>query len=259
MLTPSQIMINELSLQPFNKLNCMGMLNTLLPPQPHAGGRQPSALLSQQTLRQERESFFHYIQQVQKQGPSVLRPLIEGERTNWSVVQKEVDKYLRVAKNIIDDCMATLGTEDFKAVDEPRKGKKTDSGVSFGSELRPSTGTSAEKPLPDSPVDGHPAPKGLSKLEKLTREFKRMRVKTRPDVEEIVKMDQHLPMTGENKGKKIRKARSLANLKGSNSSSTSLVGSRKGSDAAPFDPQEMKRARMMYEASTTAKGVRNAI
>ncbi|KAF2240765.1 hypothetical protein BU26DRAFT_189275 [Trematosphaeria pertusa] len=244
------IMINELSLHPFNKINCMGMLNTLLPPQQN-GGKLPSSLLNHQTLKQERESFFHYIQQVQKHGAGVLRPLMEGEKTNWPVVQKEVDKYLRVAKNIIDDCMATLGTEDFKPVEESRKGKKTDSGVSFGSELRPSTGSSLEKPLPDSPADAS-VPKGLSTLEKITREFKRMRVKTRPDVEEIVKMEQHLPMTGENKGKKIKKARSIASLgrlKQANSSSTSLAGSRKGSDAVPFDAEEMRRARMVYEAS----------
>lgn len=241
-------MINELSLQPFNKLNCMGMLNTLLPPQPSSGGRLPSPLLSHQTLRQEREGFFHYIQQVQKQGPGVLEKLTQGETTKWSVVQTQVDKYLRVAKNIIDDCMATMGTEDFKSIDEPRKGKKTDSGVSFGSDMRPSTSSSThDKPLPELHMDREPAPKGLSKLEKLSREFKRMRVKSRPDVEEIVKVEQDLPMVGENHGKKIKKARSLANLRGRNLSSASVPGSRKGSDAVPFDAEEMKRARQLYD------------
>ncbi|KAF1979630.1 hypothetical protein BU23DRAFT_101917 [Bimuria novae-zelandiae CBS 107.79] len=244
------IMINELSLQPFNKLNCVGMLNTLLPPQPASGGKLPSTLLTCQTLRQERDSFFYYITQVQKHGPGVLEMLTQGESTKWSVVQKEVDKYLRVAKNIIDDCMATVGTEDFKSVDEPRKGKKTDSGVSFGSQMRPSTSSSIhEKPLPLSPIDTQSAPKGLSKLEKLSREFKRMRVKTRPDVEEMVKLDQDLPMVGDNKGKKIKKARSLANLRGRNHSSTSVsASSRNGSDAVPFDAEEMKRARAVYES-----------
>ncbi|KAJ4347312.1 uncharacterized protein N0V89_011252 [Didymosphaeria variabile] len=243
------IMINELSLQPFNKLNCMGMLNTILPPQPSSGGKLPSPLLNHQTLRQERDGFFNYIQQVQKQGPGVLEMLTQGESTKWSVVQKEVDKYLRVAKNIIDDCMATMGTEDFKSVDEPRKGKKTDSGVSFGSDVRPSTSSSThDKPLPELHMDREPASKGLSKLEKLSREFKRMRVKSRPEVEEMVKMDQDLPMVGENQGKKIKKARSLANLRGRNSSSASVAGSRKGSDAIPFDAEEMRRARQLYDA-----------
>ncbi|KAF2640248.1 hypothetical protein P280DRAFT_31615 [Massarina eburnea CBS 473.64] len=244
------VLINELSLTPFNKLNCMGMLNTLLPPQ---HGKLPSNLLDAHTLKQERASFFDYIQQVQKKGPSVLESLAAGDKTKWEAVQKEVDKYLRVAKNVIDDCMATVGPEDFKkCVEEPRKGKKTDSGVSFGSEIRPDTGSSVEDTRPASPALSQKSSKGFSKLEKLTREFKRMRVKTRPDVEEMVKMEQETPAAGENKGKKIKKARSLANLK-HNSSSTSLAGSRKNSDAVPFDADEMKRARQMYEASTVTK------
>ena len=253
-----KILINELSLSPFNKLNCMGMLNTLLPPQTHAGAKLPSALLTPELLKRERDTFFHYIQIVQKSGPGCLRDLTDGETTSWEAVQKEVDKYLQISKNIIDDCVATLGTEDFKPVEEARKGKKTDSGVSFASDLRPNTASSVEKPLPLSPTESQPASKGLSKLERITREFKRMRVKTRPEVEEIVKLDQHLPMTGENKGKKIKKARSLANLKGANPSLTSLVSSRKGSDAIPFDAEEMKRARQLYDASANPRGTKNA-
>lgn len=249
LLITVQIMINELSLQPFNKLNCMGMLNTLLPPQSASGGKLPSPLLTHQTLRQERDSFFHYITQVQKQGPGVLEKLTQGETTKWSVVQKEVDKYLRVAKNIIDDCMATMGTEDFKSIDEPRKGKKTDSGVSFGSDMRPVISSSIhEQPLRKASIDSQSTSKGLSKLEKLSREFRRMRVKSRPDVEEIVKRDHELPLVGDSKGKSIKKARSLANLRGRNSSSTSVAGSRKGSDAVHFDPEEMRRARALYES-----------
>jgi hypothetical protein len=237
----------------------MGMLNTLLPPQTHTGAKLPSALLTPQLLKNERDTFFHYIQMVQKNGPACLRTLTEGETTSWEAVQKEVDKYLQIAKNIIDDCVATVGTEDFKPAEEARKGKKTDSGVSFASEVRPGTPSSVEKSLPGSPTEPQAAAKGLSKLERLTREFKRMRVKTRPEVEEIVKLDQHLPMSGENKGKKIKKARSLANLKGSNPSLTSMVSSRKGSDAVPFDAEEMKQARKLYDASAVPRGPKTAV
>jgi hypothetical protein len=271
-------MINELSLQPFNKLNCMGMLNTLLPPlSPGGNARLPTPLLTHQLLRDERDSFFEYIRRVQKSGPAVLHPVIElnkspGDETGWDNVQKTVDKYLRVAKNMIDDCIATTGTEDFTKVEESRKGKKTDSGVSFGSEQRPSTGSSAmEKPLPVMPADPKPAPKGLSKLERITREFRRMRVKTRVDVEEIVKVDRQSgpkqqPPRAEaetpSPKKSLRKARSFANLahlRSTNASSTSLVGSRKASDPPPFDAKEMRHRRMVYEASTTARGSKNLI
>ncbi|KAF2268432.1 hypothetical protein CC78DRAFT_368245 [Lojkania enalia] len=268
------VMINELSLQPFNKLNCMGMLNTLFPPQPPQGPvKLPAPMLTHQILKEERDSFFDYIRLVQKHGPSVLKPVMvlnksTTDENGWPIIQRTVEKYLRVAKNMIDDCIATTGTDAFTPTDESRKGKKTDSGVSFGSERRPSTGASMlEKPLPIFPPESKPLAKGLSTLERITREFKRMRVKTRPDIEEIVKIDKSaavnsLPTTDENRPKKsLKKARSLANitnLRSANASSTSLIGSRKGSDVVPFNPEEMKRHRMLYEASTS-KGSNNVV
>ena len=131
-------MINELSLQPFNKLNCMGMLNTLLPPQsPSGNNKLPSPLLNAVSLKQERDSFFEYIRLVQKNGPSILNDAMSlgkqsGDASGWDSIQRSVDKYLRVAKNTIDDCISTTA-DDFTPVEEARKGKKTDSGVSFGS------------------------------------------------------------------------------------------------------------------------------
>jgi hypothetical protein len=267
-------MINELSLEPFNKLNCMGMLNTLLPPQPPQGGSKlPTPYLTHQLLKDEREGFFEYIRMVQKNGPSVLQKVIEmnkgpEDENGWASVQQNVDKYLRVAKNLIDDCMSTTGTEDFKQVEKHRKAKKTDSGVSFGSERRPSTIPGMEeKPLPDSPIDATSTSKGLSTLERITREFKRMRVKARPDVEEIVKIDRRpsavdlASAADASKPKKtIKRARSFANLgklRGGNTSSTSLVDSRQGSEVAPFDAEEMKRQRKMYETTSAIKTSKN--
>jgi hypothetical protein len=252
-------MINELSIQPFNKLNCMGMLNTLLPPM-HTSSKLPSPLLDQQTLKEEREAFFDYIRHVQKSGPAVLKPVIEmcrspEEETGWPAVQRVVDKYLKVSKNLIDDCKATTGPESFKIYsEEPRKGKKTDSGVSFGSERRASAESSVyEKPTPELSSTFSPTPKGATKLERITREFKRMRVKPRPSVEEIVQVNQRpsaeVVSPPEDKGKKIKKSRSFASLRFGNGSSVSLA-SRKGSDASDaFDPEQMKAHRKLYEAS----------
>ncbi|CAI6334946.1 unnamed protein product [Periconia digitata] len=246
------VMINEMSLQPFNRRNCMGMLNTLLPPQSNnSDSKSASPLFNHKTLSQERDSFFHYIQQVQKNGPDVLDTLTEGEKIKWDVVQKEIDKYLRVAKNIIDDCMATLGTEDFQCVEEPRKNKKTDSGVSFGSEIRPSTESNVESLRPVSPALSQSTNKSSSALLRLTKEFKRMRVKSRPDVEEMVKMDPQLATETDQKSTMVKKVRSMVSLRGLNSGSGSLAGSRKNSAAAPFHVEEMKRARINYEASAT--------
>ena len=97
-------MINELSLQPFNKPNCIGMLNTLFPPQAPSGSTKlATPLIKEHALREERRTFFEYINQVQKGGPDVLEPLMkmnrdQGDETGWDKVQKHVDKYLRVAK-----------------------------------------------------------------------------------------------------------------------------------------------------------------
>lgn len=251
-------MIEELRNEPFNKLNCMGMLNTLLPPM-HGSSKLPSPVMDHQTLKDERDAFFDYIHAVQKNGPGVLDPIIThnagpDEETGWPVVQRTVDKYLRVAKHMIDDCLATTGPESFKAYIEERKGKKTDSGVSFGSERRPSVVPSAHEYAAEPIPTYAPTPKGASKLERITREFKRMRVKPRPSVEEIVRVNSrtdtdNVPQAAEPKGNKLKKARSFANLKFGNSSSLSLA-SRKGSDASEaFDPEQMKKARAIYDAS----------
>lgn len=251
-------MINELSVQPFNKLNCMGMLNTLLPPM-HESSKLPSPVLEHETLKEERDAFFDYIRLVQKSGPRVLDPIVShnagpDEATGWPAVQRIVDKYLRVAKNMIDDSIATTGPDSFKAYAEERKGKKTDSGVSFGSERRPSVGPTAHDYTQEPMPSYVPTPKGASKLERITREFKRMRVKPRPSVEEIVPVNSrtdtdYTPQPAEHKGNKLKKARSFASLKFGNSSSLSLT-SRKGSDASEaFDPEQMKKARAMYDAS----------
>ncbi|KAF2742677.1 hypothetical protein M011DRAFT_452669 [Sporormia fimetaria CBS 119925] len=268
------IMINELSLQPFDRLNCMAMLNTLLPPQsPSGSSALPTPLLAPKVLKEERDSFFEYIMKVQKHGPAVLQPVIElnrspGDETGWDNIQKNVDKYLRVAKHMIDDCVATTGTDDFTSSDE-RKGKKTDSGVSFRSDQHPPVAAPVvEKPLPAMPAEPKAATKGLNKIERITRELRRMRIKTRPDVEEIVKVDRQntlespkTPTEGGKEKKSLRKARSLANLthlRSANGSSASLA-SRKGSEALPFDPEEMRRHRQLYESSLEAKGRKNVI
>jgi hypothetical protein len=253
-------MVNELSMQPFNKLNCMGMLNTLLPPMQNSA-KLPSSHLDLQTLRDEREAFFDYIRSVQKRGPDVLQPILEmnkgpDEETGWPSVQRVVDKYTKVAKQMIDDCLATTGPESFERYFNDPSAKKTDSGVSFGSQRRPSVGSTLhETHFPEPMPTFTPSVKGPSKLERITREFRRMRVKPRPEVEEIVQIKQrpaadYVPQPGDSTGKKsLKKARSLASLKFGNGSSLSLA-SRKGSDAMPsFDPATMKKHRALYEAS----------
>jgi len=257
------IMINELSVMPFNKTNCLGMLNTLFPPmQPHS--KSPSPHINFQTLKEERDFFFNYIRLVQKNGPGVLQGVIDAhkkpdETTGWPTIQKTLEKYTRAAKQMIDECITTTGPEAFdRFSDESRKGKKTDSGVSFGSDRRPSVGPSLNE-QPSPPSTGYGAtPKNLSKIERITREFRRMRVKPRTEVEEIVHIEQrsaapdHVPQPeGHSARRTLKKAKSLASLRFGNASSISLA-SRQGSDAV-FDPAVMAKHRAMYEARTVQK------
>lgn len=255
------IMINELSEQPFNKLACLSMLNTLFPPV-YKETKLPCNFLTRETLTEERNEFFELIGRVQKHGPEVLRPIMNehkgpNDTTGWPALQKIVDKYLRVALNMIQDCIGTVGPESFdRYVTIYGKESKHDSGVSFGSERRPSVGSTLQDIQMSEPVNNvAPAPKGLTKLERITREFKRMRVKPRPEVEEIIHVSQRpADVTLQSAeasvaGKKsLKKARSLASLRFGNNSSVSLT-SRKGSDAVPFDAEQMKRHRLLYESS----------
>lgn len=259
-------MVNELSVEPFNKLNCMGMLNTLLPPmQPQA--KLPSPHLDSRTLKDERDGFFEYIRLVQKNGPGVLKPVLDmnkqpEDETGWPAVQRIVDKYTKVAKQMIDDCLATAGPESFERYsDQYKTGKKEkkDSGISFGSRRRPSIGSSMHEQQAPEPIPSFSASiKGPSTLERITREFRRMRVKPRPEVEEIVQIKQSSAVDcvlqpGDSSGRKsLKKARSLASLRFGNGSSLSL-SSRKGSDVPNFDPQQMRKHRMLYEASANKR------
>lgn len=238
------------------------MLNTLLPPV-HEHTKLPSKILTLQRLKDERQTFIDLIKNVQKSGPCVLRPLLNENRgpndpSGWTSVQKALVKYLRVSMNMIQDCTTTVGPESFgRYTDTFGKESKHDSGVSFGSDRRPSVGASLQESKAPEPVQNFaPAPKSLSTIERITREFKRMRVKPRPEIEEITQMNHRTaaetvaaPNENTSVGKKsLKKARSLASLRFGNGSAVSLA-SRKGSDAVPFDADQMKKHRLMYEAS----------
>lgn len=140
-------LINELSLNPFNKANCIAMLNTLYPPVINTTQFvQPTAQLTPQILSSQRSGFFRYITAVEKSGTSVLSSLIDqnkkpGETTGWSSLRDTLDSYVRMANSVIDECNEITGrghsptASTFSSVleydDEGRR--KIDSAISFGS------------------------------------------------------------------------------------------------------------------------------
>ncbi|GIZ48607.1 hypothetical protein CKM354_001166000 [Cercospora kikuchii] len=153
------ILINELSLQPFHKHNCVAMLNTLYPPAGITEQAQPTTLLTPAVLKSQRDGFFKYVQAVEKSGPRILTNLMQQgkaphDNNGWEAVVRNLSVYLQVANSMINECihvgvnvatgMPRTPTKHVRKADssasfdsipetEQRGRKKADSGVSFGS------------------------------------------------------------------------------------------------------------------------------
>ncbi|KIX06910.1 uncharacterized protein Z518_04886 [Rhinocladiella mackenziei CBS 650.93] len=208
-------MINELSLTPFNKANCLAMLSTLYPPITI----QPTAQLTPKVLADQGKGFFKYITAVERHGPSVLSKLMDqGKRpedaTGWTGLRETLDDYVCMANSVIDECYEITGRDSspiaasFSSAEYDEDGRsKVDSAISFGSAgssnrnsgqshaTRPSTSSSfstgsrnhsrqvsRDKQLPEKPL---PPPKdddiavtqktSGSTLERIARELRKMK------------------------------------------------------------------------------------
>jgi len=194
-------------LEPFNKSNCIAILNALYPP---SYVHMPTTQLTENLLNSQRSAFFRYIMAVESTGKDCLCKLEQqGKRPNdfnaWPIVREIVDKYLRTANNLIQDCSTVAGLEDF---DISPISSRADSGVSFSSEpsssgRRPSvpflsvpkTPTAARHTMSYSNEEQLPAPKAAKEVRKtnstlgrLTRELKRIRSRSNEDKEDKIIM-----------------------------------------------------------------------
>lgn len=179
-------------MEPLNKANCIAMLNTLFPPVTEAT-ITPTSHITPQILKSQRDGFFRYISSVENNGKEILDQVIaqgapQGESTGWPLVRDALDKYLRTANEIIDEC-ATINSpasldEGLDSTTRGHKGRKADSGISFGSILGEhpapsftSTNSSEEtsdKPSPPSPRGPNSNKMGGSTLERLARELRKL-------------------------------------------------------------------------------------
>ena len=236
-------------LEPFSKANSIAMLNTLYPPTTVTA---PTRQLTPAILHSQRDAFFRYITGVEQNGKGILKNLEHqgqrpGDANGWSVVRDIVDKYLRTANGLIEECNEVSGPEFFSAEAElyRRSERRADSGVSFATGDRPSTSSSNHsvsngvpfnKPLPASPphlLKSHTIPVTTSKrrgttLEKIAREFRNLR--TRNDVKELphnnnrgtnTDLDYHMSTSNNNSKESVKSLRGLKKMK-----STSSIGSR---------------------------------
>lgn len=175
---------------------------------PNVQSVQPTHQLTPAILSQQRNGFFRYITAVEKNGTGVLKCLINqgqrpGDDSGWPLVRETMDKYLRMANGIIDECFEITGKDSVQssfsssfsgAEVEDEKRRKVDSGISFTSSsnrgsinshhTRPSTSSSSinahsrdqsnEKPLPPHPHETIHKPAG-STLERIAREIRKIR------------------------------------------------------------------------------------
>ena len=257
------IIINELSLLPFNKHNCVAMLNTLYPP---VVTNQPTSTLTPEVLKGQRDGFFKYIVSVEKHGPRILNNLMQqgkavGEENGWMAATRTLGRYLQLANSIINECADISDIEDVsprKARDSAhsgssRSGRKVDSGISFQSTDRPSTRASfnAEplsptEPLrPKTPVTS----KSSTALEKLARGLKTIG-RSRTDVTEMVQDDPPpTPMQPsfpppQEKTKSLRKMRSLGSIETRKAQASAF----RASEQQNFDVDAMRAQRLKYDA-----------
>ncbi|KAG8529331.1 uncharacterized protein KY384_005967 [Bacidia gigantensis] len=286
-------LINEMRLEPFSKANSIAMLNTLYPP---ATVSPPTRQLTQHILSTQRAAFFRYITGVENNGREILKNLeLQGakpeDRNGWKAVREVVDKYLRTANGLIDECGEVTGASYFspEAVSRRRNERKADSGVSFATSDRPSTSssdhshsnipTTINKPLPASPPSLQKAntmPTTTSKkrertpfttLEKIAREIRSFR--GRNDVKEIsngnigliTDLDYHTTTNGKESSKPskgLRKMKSTSSIRDRENGSgrSSQLHSRNNSNDEPMPDFDFdaRRRQMIREANKEKEG-----
>ena len=193
------------------------MLNTLYPPtMPKAQFVQPTHQLTRHILASQRSGFFRYITAVEKHGTVVLKSLVTqgqraGEVSGWPAVRETMDKYLRAANGIMDECFEITGQDTIESPVSSFSGNETDgekrrtvdSGISFSSsstrtsvqshQTCPSTSSSThshsrnqshETSLSRNVPESTRKPAG-STLERIAREIKKIR--SRGDIREAAK------------------------------------------------------------------------
>ncbi|RMJ27405.1 hypothetical protein PHISP_01721 [Aspergillus sp. HF37] len=236
-------LVSEMLTEPYNKANCIAMLNTLFPPVTESAAATPQ--LTPQVLKTQRDGLFRYISAIDTNGKKILDQVIQhgaqpGQPNGWPLVRDALDKYLRNTNDMIDACAVVKDPASLEEEESRRKGykghkgHKPDSGVSFGATSissgnngisnNNSTESVLDKPLPPSPAED-PRPKsGGSTLERLTRELRKL---------------------GESgKSKELKKMKSSSTL-----ASRSENHPSHSADSS-FNIDEQKRRRLVSEANT---------
>ncbi|KAJ5703476.1 hypothetical protein N7493_011865 [Penicillium malachiteum] len=172
-------MVNAIMLDTKDKANHIAMLNSLFPPA-NENTFIPTSLMNHVSLRGHRERLFQYINLAYKDGIDALNSAVyegarPGYRTVWIDTWEILDRYLVMVSQTIDDCLL-ITDPPVQEETGSRKGRKVDSGISFGSgSLYLPSDFAGDKPLPNFPLPPVENSKPLgSSLERLGKEIKRM-------------------------------------------------------------------------------------
>lgn len=93
-------MIKELSAQPFKKVNCIAMLNTLYPiDEPHI-----NSYLTADVLAKQRNAIWGYVVCREKSGPAIVKTMKSAVRGGWAHVSQNIHTYLKLALEVIQQC-----------------------------------------------------------------------------------------------------------------------------------------------------------
>lgn len=262
------------------------MLNTLYPP---INSVQPTAQLTNQVLLSQRDQFFRYILAVEKSGPVVLKALMEqgrsrDHRTAWPNLRETVDRYLREANSIIDECYEIMGKESLSPVSgqgeaESQRSRKVDSGVGFTAPKPQTANRSSTSTLGSNKSKEHSdssEKSAGSTMERIAREIRR--IKSRNDMGESARSGRREKTRGSSREENVlvmedggltpktsrlrlrpslKKMRSVSALgeRDRNLNSAGSVGAGNGErDGIPeFDVEEMKRRKLQWETQAMHK------
>jgi hypothetical protein len=234
------ILVNQMMLAPFNKANCLAMLNTLLPPVRYDSST-PTQQLTPKILEKHRDAFFKFITTFEAH-PKILEPVMTqgarpGDETGWPALYDTIDRYLNAVLEMIDECALI---NEPSQVDKSGHQRRTDSGISFGPRPTSFHSKDAEKPLPNFPEPTEGPSKHGSLLERFAYSVSAWGKKKDPKMEQQKEFTRSL--------KKMQSCKELKSRAGSTKTSTDFNSNM------PFNLTEEKRRRLIDEAKA-----RNAI
>jgi len=244
------VLVNQMMLEPFDKANCLALLNTLLPPL-HRDSSTPTQQLSTAVLGNHRDTFFKFIITFESD-PSILEPIMKqgarpGDENGWPALCDVVDRYLNAALEMIDECILI---NEPSQISKSGVQRRTDSGISFGPDFGPCP-TSSQSSDTDKPLPHFPEPStGASKHGSLLDRFASLSTwgKKKDPKKEQQREQREQRREFERSLRKMQSCREFNSRSSSTKSTKSTKTSAKFNATISFELTDDKRRRLIDEA-----------